>query len=294
MVIIGDRCFSTKESKVTGFPIEKTEHIPHIMDHFGGGKFDGWIIEGEAYLPGKKVNDVTKILNVKDPAKAIERQQCGNFIHLRIFDVLRINGEDLIETDWIDRRARMNSILPYVIDSPYIKTNQSHICAEIDTESYIEDILTAGGEGVVIKNLHDHYYPGKRPAWNWTKVKAELDNVDVFITGYEPPTKEFTGKDTPKYYEDGIPVSKYYAKNWIGALKIGVYGPNGQVVDMGRVSGMPEIVRAAFSETPDEYLGQVITIKAMERSPEGKFRHGSFVAIHPDKNAKDCLLEDID
>lgn len=296
VVIIGGQCFSTKESKVTGLPIEKTFHIPHIMKEFQREEFEGCIIEGEAFLPGKKVNDVTKILNVKDSEKAVKRQQEANeYVHLRIFDMVQFKGMDLIGHSWEERRALMHTVLPELINSAYTDVNPSFICSEVDTEKMLENILCAGGEGIVIKNLKDHYYPGKRPAWNWTKVKAELDDVDVFITGYELPTKEFTGKDAPKYFdEEGNPISKYYAMNWIGALKIGMYGPNGQVVDMGRVSGMPEIVRAEISKDREGYIGQVITIKAMERSPEGKFRHGSFKGIHPDKNAKDCLVEDLD
>lgn len=286
--IIGCRAFSTKVSKVTGELIEKTKHLKHILSGFID---DGLIIEGEAYIPGKKVNAVTKYLNKKDGDVAYDMQVNNEeYLHFKIFNIRRTSeGANLDDCSWYTRRHLMNDL---VFDNPYISVNPSFICGTIDVEKFIDDILMAGEEGVVFKHLHDTYYPGKRPMWNWLKLKQHLDDVDVVITGYEPAQKltSSTAEDWP-YIIDGERVTSNYYHGLIGAIKIGMYTKEGKLVDKGRVSGMTMEERRLFTDMGDRYINDVITIKAMEESEHGKFRHGSFVRLHPDKNPTECIID---
>lgn len=289
VLIVGGRIFSTKVSKVTGQLIEKTEHLKHLIPYFIDGPR---ILEAECYIPGKKVNAVTKYLNKKRGEEGYALQvKNDEFLHLKIFDVQRTGtGVWLTNSHWGFRR---DVLAKYQFDSPYISVNPSFNCNEIDVEAFIDEILSNGEEGVVFKNKVDRYYPGKRPMWNWIKLKQEMDDVDVVITGYEPAQKltTSTAADWP-YIINGERVTSNYYHGLIGAIKIGMYDKEGNLVDKGRVSGMDDETRRLFTNLGDRYIGEVITIRAMEESEHGKFRHGSFVRIHPDKNAKECIIEE--
>lgn len=294
IVMYGDRAFSIKESKVTGCPIEKTEAIPQIVSLFK--KYPLLIVEGECYLPGKKVPAVVSIIN-SDPQKALAKQITGNVLHFKVFDIIRdIDGTWMTDCTWEERSARLAMIyVELQVDNyhPYVDLNIVSNCTEVNVEEYIYNILSKDGEGVVFKNKKDKYYPGKRPMWNWVKVKAAIDDIDVFITGYESATRLYTGDNLEgwKYWEHGEAVTKSYYLGLVGSIKIGMYDDKGNIVDKGRVSGMTDAVRLELSTNGDRYLNEVIKIKAMEKTEDGKFRHGSFVDFHPDKNAKDCIDE---
>jgi DNA ligase-1 len=51
-------------------------------------------------------------------------------------------------------------------------------------ESYFEEAMARGNEGLMIKNLQSPYTPGKRGRW-WLKLKRELATLDVVVTAVE-------------------------------------------------------------------------------------------------------------
>ncbi|MBT9167361.1 MAG: DNA ligase [Syntrophomonadaceae bacterium] len=157
-------------------------------------------------------------------------------------------------------------------------------------EQFLEQILSNGGEGIVLKDVNGLYYPGKRPTGNWIKIKIELDD-DVIITGFEPATRIYTGGDRANwlYWEGVEPVTKYHALGWIGAIKFGKY-KDGKIVELGRCSGMDETLREQMSKTPSAFIGQVITITAMEQTADGFYRHPRFTKFHSDKNPHECTI----
>ena len=51
-------------------------------------------------------------------------------------------------------------------------------------ESYFEEAMARGNEGLMIKDLQSPYTPGKRGKW-WLKLKRELATLDVVVTAVE-------------------------------------------------------------------------------------------------------------
>lgn len=297
ILAIGGRLFSNKISKETGWPGEKTEHMPQVsipLQQLG----EYLILDGEAYREGWKSNQVTSITNTKDIPTALAKQAERGNLQLWVYDILRdVDGTWLINEPYEKRRARLEELFatePALQRAQDIVLNEIHNCATDDVEVALADILSRGLEGVVMKRIDGVYSPGKRPMWVQLKLKATFDD-DVIITGFLPATKKYTGKniDTWPYWEDGEPVSSNYAQGLIGSIKIGKFDNHGELVDMGSVTGITDELRRDMTENPNKYIGQVITIRGMERTEDGMYRHANFRSFHADKNPEECKLTDI-
>lgn len=293
---IGGRLFSNKVAKETGWPGEKTMHMPQVSIPLQ--KISKYLLlDGEAYRPGWKSNQVTSITNTKDIALALAKQAERGNLQYHVYDILRdIDGTWILNQPFEFRRKRLEEIFANELHGYQdIILNPIHKCIEEDPEVALADILAKGLEGIVLKHKDGTYQPGKRPMWNQVKLKASFED-DVVITGFEPATRKYTGKniETWQYWENGEPVTSNYALGLIGSITIGKYDDNGTLVDVGRVTGLTDALRADMTKNPEKYIGQVIVIKGMEKTEDGKYRHANFHHFHEDKNPKECKLNEND
>lgn len=307
--------FSRNKSVTTGILTEKSNNVPHIIEAFDNVP-NGTIIIGEIYYPGKESKDVTKIMGCL-PEKAIERQKKNGKIHFYIYDIIKYQGEILIEKGSLERykilKNLYNKIELYKYD--FIEL------ADIYTENIQEEIVSAlnrGEEGMVLKRKEAPYSPGKRPAWDTIKIK-KVDYLDAICIGFCDATKEYTGKDIDawgynirvsdnnrlqgnytslckKYGEDNVmAVTKGYYLNWKTAIKIGAYDEKGNIREIGTVaSGLTDDLREDFSVNPNKYLNKVVVLQCMEKnSSDLTLRHAFFKGFRDDKPAEDCTIKNI-
>ena len=295
---IGGRLFSNVISKKTGYPSEKTLHLPQVSKavELLGTKL---ILDGEAYYPGFKSNNVTSITN-SSVDEALRKQSEGVYLQYWVYDILRdIDGTWLINKPFIERRKRLEEIfVEYFSDIPgsALVLNEVHDMADPDEERAqvaFERIIAAGGEGLVLKDKYGTYQPGKRPMGVQIKVKASLED-DVVIMGFNPPIKIYTGKNLESwpYWEEGVPVTENYHKGLIGSIMIGKYDSQNNLIQVGNVTGIKDSVRVDMTMNPEKYIDQVIVIKAMEKTEDGMYRHANYKGLHGDKNPFECKLED--
>jgi len=299
----GSRFFSRRKSDVTGFPVEKTENLPHLNKHKAEDLIilDGEIIAGEYQTS----NEVTSIIGSL-PERAINLQKERGYVNYIVFDILNYFGRSCIEERWKNRRKLLESVVPvigdeYIHSSPYVVKNKWE---------FYEEIVKKGGEGVILKDINAKYFPGKSPVGNWIKVK-KYETYDVIITGYEPPEKYYTGKypEDWAYWEcnhsgeiffnknEAIkqgrkvsPVTRFHANGWIGAIKFGAY-VNGEFREIGRTSGMDDSIRAEISKNPTDFIGQIIEVGCMGVIPKTKaLRHPRFLRVRNDKNKEECII----
>lgn len=305
--------FGRGVSVKTGFPVEISAKIPHIVKAFEQLPDDSIII-GEIYIPGKSTNAVRSVLGCLVP-KALKRQETGDKLHFYMFDMIRLAGEDLTEWGAYNRYTPLRILVEYgLIDSEYVE-----IAKEITGDIYsaylksIED----GEEGIVLKDKEFPYKEGKKPAWSMIKAKKN-DTADVVCMGFEDPTELYTGSelDSWKYWmsSDGeglkvgkqykipfkellppgcVPVTKGHYYGWKASMKIGVYDKKGELVQIGSVSsGINDKLKAVLSEKPDEYLGKVLECKYMEITTKA-LRHPIFLRFRDDKPAEKCTVKEI-
>lgn len=259
-------------SDVDGLYVEKTENLPHLNTFTHPG-LTGCVLDGEVICPwpGARSKDVTSIMGSK-PDLAIKKQEERGWLRYVVFDCLFYKGKDVRGLPLVQRRERMLDVLDVWKNAHALKAKKELKAKE----SFVLDIWSRGGEGIILKHAGSLYDEEKL----WVKVKRE-ETEDVVIMGYEDAKAEST-KVT------GVTsATKYAKKGWIGAVRFGQYVA-GTLVDCGKCSGMPDDVRKELSEQGDRYIGKVIEILANEREETGKFRHPRWVGFREDKNPKDC------
>lgn len=265
---------------------------------------NGCCFLAECYLPNNEGSrKVTSLLGCgKD--KCIQRQQSGQMLHWYIFDVMAWDGMNLNDRP-IEKRIPFLTVLQRAYSSPYIDCAEYYEGRELWNK--LQEYLATGREGIVITRKDCPVYFKRTPARMTIKVKKELRvDVDAFVIGANPPTKEYTGGEieTWPYYINAIteeklpekshykdyvagapimPVTKNYYFGWAGSLRLGLTDENGKVYYLGDVSGITEEIRANWKD----YLGKCCQISGMEIW-EGHIRHPKFMGWRPDKTPEEC------
>lgn len=247
-------------------------------------------------------------------------------LKLRIFDVWWYDGEDLTNTPWIERQKYVK-LAAERIDHPLVSYVPYY---PMDDNFYdnLSEIFSQGGEGVVCYRNDGLPEPGKRTAHKTLKVKQELENlIDCFIIGVEPATRTYTGKDLGKWQlwfnlrtgekvhgiyfseyqlgENYEPVTKNFFYDWPGAIIVGVYNKQHEIVELCKVAGLTEEFKTELRDNFSEWYMCPVTIGGMMLSETEKNINGKentiFSVRHPylhsiranDINPEDCTLEKI-
>ena len=313
----GNRIFSRRVSKQTGWFAENTDQMPHIRDIKVPEQFMGTVIDGEILLPlehctCRDVQSVTGAL----PETAIENQLNRGFAYLSAFDILYYKGLNIQRMPLWKRKVYLWKVLselnsPFIYVCPLYSNQEtlsqltqlwedykvsdsisSILNKTDDIEQQFIDFLKEGKEGLIIKDINGIYEQKRSKAF--IKMKAHK-TFDVVIMGYDEPTKEYTGKELDKweYFDGNTPVTKYYYQGWIGAIVFGVW-KDGKLIEVGRTSGMDETTRETLSLNREHYLGAVIEVEAQGiiDKDKGSLQHPRYIMMRPDKNSEQCTFED--
>ncbi|MGC8568343.1 MAG: non-homologous end-joining DNA ligase, partial [Candidatus Micrarchaeia archaeon] len=196
------------------------------------------------------------------------------------FDILHLNGEDLLNKPLIERKKLLEEVLSednYLIYSRYIIGKG---------KEFFSKIKRKGLEGIMAKKIDSFYQQGRSK--DWLKIKA-TNTLDAVVIGYTSSDKED-----------------------LSALLLGVY-EKGKIRYIGRIgTGFDEEKRKEIlamlkklgkhNYNLDLRLGKdkrafmvrpevVIEVKYMEITKGKMLRAPSFVRIRNDKPAKECILE---
>ena len=95
-----------------------------------------------------------------------------------VFDVLHLDGEDLIDRPAVERFAALDERLPEELRVPRIVT------ADVEEgDRFLDDAIARGHEGVMVKSLDAPYEAGRRGA-GWIKVKRAV-TLDLVVLAAE-------------------------------------------------------------------------------------------------------------
>lgn len=106
-------------------------------------------------------------------------------ITISLFDVLYLNGKDLLNEPYKVRRKRLEEITS---ENEYTKiVTQTIVHTENEIEDFLENGINAGCEGLMLKVLDAPYRAGARGN-NWLKLKREYrnelgDSLDLVVIG---------------------------------------------------------------------------------------------------------------
>jgi ATP-dependent DNA ligase I len=108
----------------------------------------------------------------------VERQRATTPLRLFLFDVLRVDDEDLIDRSGAERQAALAAVAPEALRVPRTVTDDSTVA-----DAFLRDALAHGHEGVVVKSLTVPYEAGRRGA-GWVKVKP-VHTLDLVVLAAE-------------------------------------------------------------------------------------------------------------
>jgi DNA ligase-1 len=152
------------------------------------------IFEGEAigfnplngeFLPFQETVQRKRKYEIEKKAKEIP-------LKLFVFELLYINGENLLKKPFIERRKRLTKIIKTtgdVFQDTIIVAGEEITNDEKKINLLFEEAISKGLEGIVAKKLDGIYQPGAR-GWNWIKLKRSYsskinDTIDCLIMGYD-------------------------------------------------------------------------------------------------------------
>jgi len=104
-----------------------------------------------------------------------------------LFDIMYLNGEELIDKPYLERRKLLESI---VKPNDFIVLSHMKIVKSVsELEEFFLEAISSGCEGLVVKSLRDDaiYQAGNR-GWLWIKYKRDyksemVDTVDLVVIG---------------------------------------------------------------------------------------------------------------
>ncbi|MBI4146371.1 ATP-dependent DNA ligase [Candidatus Woesearchaeota archaeon] len=163
-----------------------TAQFPDVVEcvgkHVRGGEF---IIDAEAvgidavskkYLPFQSISQrIKRKYDIHELARLFP-------VEVNVFDVL-FAGKSLLKSSFAERRKAIESMVDSV---QYLIKPAEHLLTDDQAVAYefYRRSLSAGNEGVMMKNLQEVYKPGSRVGFG-VKVKPVMDTLEVVIVGAE-------------------------------------------------------------------------------------------------------------
>ena len=147
---------------------------------------ESYIIEGEAvgidlktgkYLPFQGISQrIKRKYDIEELAKQFP-------VEVNIFDVLYYEGKNYLKEPFSERRKLVEKIVKPIAQK--IKpASQEIVNNPEDADKFYQKSLSAGNEGMMMKNLAGIYKPGLRVGYGM-KIKPVMEPLDVVIVGAE-------------------------------------------------------------------------------------------------------------
>jgi DNA ligase-1 len=149
-----------------------THALPGIVDAVRGLPVEQAVFDGEALWMGEHgpaaFQDTVSQLDSAAPPEGIVTF---------LFDLLHVDGVDLLDTPLVERAKTLDSI------APQLKIRSRFTVDRVEGEHVLEEALNAGHEGVVVKDAASLYAAGRRGK-AWRKVKP-VRTYDLVVLGAE-------------------------------------------------------------------------------------------------------------
>lgn len=159
----------TNAAIYTRVPLSTSPSLLNAIDFI----FDGEIM---AFQHGRPLHfqELQKRLRKKNVTEQIIAEVPLVYV---VYDVMYLNGEQIINMPLKDRKEILSNIL---FREPIVNAYQSTVNSEQKIIAMFEKSRDIGYEGLVLKDPDSRYYPGKRGRY-WIKLKRELDTIDAVI-----------------------------------------------------------------------------------------------------------------
>jgi DNA ligase-1 len=165
-----------------------TSHYPDIVENISKAlKTTEVILEAEAVAINDNTGEFLPFQELMhrrrkyDIAKTVEQYP----ITVNLFDLMYLNGRDLLNSTYEERRKRLEEI---TAENDFVRlVPKTIVRSENEIEDFLENAINAGCEGLMLKVLDAPYRAGARGS-NWLKLKREYrnelgDSLDLVVIG---------------------------------------------------------------------------------------------------------------
>ena len=186
-----------------------TARVPEVVEIVMGLPVRSAVLDGEliALQPDGRPHPFQVTAGRLGSKLDVERQRLAVPLTLYLFDVLHVDGEDLIDRAGVERQAALAAITSETLRVPRTVTGDPLVAA-----GFLGDALARGHEGVLVKSLAAPYEAGRRGA-GWLKVKP-VHTLDLVVLAVE--------------WGHGR------RKGWLSNLHLGARDPSGGFVMLGK------------------------------------------------------------
>jgi DNA ligase-1 len=153
-----------------------TARLPEVVSRLAKLPVTTAVFDGELIA----LREDGRPLPFQDTASRTATQDAGPSVPLSVFlfDVLHLDGADLIDAEYRQRHAALARSVPAELLMPRLVTASAE-----QATAFFTDALAHGHEGVVVKSLTAPYAAGRRGA-GWIKVKPR-HTLDLVVLAVE-------------------------------------------------------------------------------------------------------------
>lgn len=165
-----------------------TNHYPDIVENIPKAlKTQEVILEAEAVAINENTGEFLPFQELMHRRRKynIDRIVSQYPITVNLFDIMYLNGKDLLNSTYDERRKKLEDI---TTENEFVKLVPKIIVrSENEVEDFLENGINAGCEGLMLKVLDAPYRAGARGS-NWLKLKREYrnelgDSLDLVVIG---------------------------------------------------------------------------------------------------------------
>jgi DNA ligase 1 len=157
-----------------------TERLPEVVEAAQSLPVETVVLDGEvlALRPDGRPRPFQETGSRTGSSVGVEEQRRRTPLTPYFFDILHLDGQDLLDADGHTRLERLTEVVPAALLVPRIVTSDV-----TEAQAFFDDTVGAGHEGVVVKSLAAGYEAGRRGA-AWIKVKPR-HTLDLVVLAVE-------------------------------------------------------------------------------------------------------------
>jgi len=201
-----------------------TDRLPEVVEEVLALELDAVVLDGEAIAlrPDGTPRPFQETASRTGSTASMDALRETLPVTPYFFDLLHVDGKDLIDAPASQRFDRLAAALPQHLVVPRIVTSDA-----AEATRFFDDVVAQGHEGVVVKNLTSTYDAGRRGS-SWLKVKPR-HTLDLVVLAVEWGSGRREG--------------------WLSNIHLGARDPHGGFVMLGKTfKGMTDEMLAWQTE----------------------------------------------